>query len=593
LRYPLSDSPEETRNGGPTAGTKRLYSNRESKHSAYHYDENGELEDADREVHSGKRYRGSDWPLSRAIDSNQTNASSPKALTRNRNGASSPLQPRRSTSQARPSKFLEGSMNDRVSQMPPPNYVGDEDYLRGTYEEFEHDDLGNIRDRKLAKPRKHGSVAGSTGDRSDASRHSSIFRFGKSIAASFNPHNWKIWSERKHQVVETPEEKVLRERKEKAYKIYKELKYSGNFRDADVPPFFQALEHQPAASTKHDSVLEIDNSRMSHDKSRGSHDNFRMSNSDSRRSYDGYGTTPRDEKRMGRVYLEPPSLQSSGNSPGSMAESNTSPRKKAFHFKTPSLSNIRKTGSDSGSNASDLHQARRIPSRKDLQKQQKLVKRVSDLEGKLEAARRQLTQVLGEPMPSQLSTPSSRIGRSRFVPGALSTLPSERLLSGYVSTDVDADDDYNEDHAFEIGKAVTSDHKEPVISGARADGFKDVQPKPIKENFDVLELFSDKHIWLQERQKPWSLCHDSQDGTLTFVGKDAPSTLSLKSSSMLRVEYEDAGNHIIVHKSKENNFDGSSRMLLLFGDSNQKEAFVRRMRSSNPVIKLNLKSTLV
>jgi hypothetical protein len=145
----LSDSPEETRNGGPTAGTKRLYSNRESKHSAYHYDENGELEDADRELHSGKRYRGSDWPLSRPIDPNPSNASSPKALTRNRNGASSPLQPRRSTSLARPSKFLEGSMNDRVSQMPPPNYVGDEEYLRGTYEEYEHDDLGNITDLTL------------------------------------------------------------------------------------------------------------------------------------------------------------------------------------------------------------------------------------------------------------------------------------------------------------------------------------------------------------------------------------------------------------------------------------------------------------
>ena len=80
-------------------------------------------------------------------------------------------------------------------------------------------------------------------------------------------------------------------------------------------------------------------------------------------------------------------------------------------------------GSDNGSNApssGDNHHARRAPSRKDLQKQQRLIKRVSDLEDKLQAAHRQLEEAMNEPV---LSQPYPRVGRSRFVPGALSTLP--------------------------------------------------------------------------------------------------------------------------------------------------------------------------
>ncbi|OOG00851.1 hypothetical protein ASPCADRAFT_202677 [Aspergillus carbonarius ITEM 5010] len=77
---------------------------------------------------------------------------------------------------------------------------------------------------------------------------------------------------------------------------------------------------------------------------------------------------------------------------------------------------------------------RRQKSRKELQRQAKLMKRVSDLEIKLDRARRELRALVGEeevlaPTP-YLEKPYSR----KFVPGALPSLPSERLLyNGVVS----------------------------------------------------------------------------------------------------------------------------------------------------------------
>lgn len=319
-------------------------------------------------------------------------------------------------------------MNDRVSNKPPSPYLEDEDEFLSQYD---------------AGVGSRGSVLSSRAD----SNRNSIFRFGKSLAASFNPTNWKIWSKEKHaeQDEEAVQSRALKERQEKAERIYRELKESGRFRDAAhisqnvYQPTQPSLDKK--SSGKHDSGIE-----------------FGENESNPRYSKE----MTREDKRMGRVYLDPPLFQqpTRGYSPasnvsGSVARSDTSsPSKQSFtfkkgtlsningHFKKPSLSNIKKSflgesrESLSYSSTTDLHrQARRIPSRKDLQKQQKLVKRVSDLEGKLEAARRQLSAAIGEPVPPLPADPVERFTRPRFVPGALASLPSERLLSGYVDPD--------------------------------------------------------------------------------------------------------------------------------------------------------------
>jgi hypothetical protein len=350
-------------------------------------------------------------------------------------------------------------MNDRVSKKPPVPYIGGEDELGDAYDATDRTDY---RGRKLAQPARfthhpNASIAGT--DRSEASRHSSIFRFGKSLASTFNPSKWKIWS--KQQQPQSPEDeetaqlRALREQKEKAERIYRELKDSGHFRDSTIgAPLFKSFEEKDNLPAKHGSTVELGDKAGS---------NARASREMSR-----------EDKRRGMIFLDPPKLPNRDPSPaasnfsGSAVQSNPSTPNRPFHFKKASLSNIKKVliGENVSETGNEPHQARRIPSRKDLQKQQKLVKRVSDLEGKLEAARRQLSEVIGEPVPPITSSDvPQRVGRPRFIPGALSTLPSERLLTGYVEggfSDNEADND--------IGKAITADDAKgtaPFMSGAR------------------------------------------------------------------------------------------------------------------------------
>lgn len=349
-------------------------------------------------------------------------------------------------------------MNDRVSHKPPTTYIGEEEF-RERYER----EKGDTRGGKMARPKTfthhpNTSTIGSSADRSEMSRHSGIFRFGKSLAASFNPSNWKIFSKAQEEIEESSQQKILRERREKAESMYQELKKSGHFRDSTFgPSLFQHQEEKEPMPTKHDSGVE-----------------FGQRRSTSRLSAE----TSREEKRMGRVFLEPPQVPTGGESYFSQSPASTtqeSARKAKFHFKKPSLSNIRKSISENASDApstSDNHQARRVPSRKDLQKQQKLVKRVSDLEGKLEAARRQLAQAMDEPVPSG---PPPRVGRQHFMPGAMPSLPSERLLSGYVKSEDGMSESVS---VSQIGKAVTMD--EPVMSGGRFDSEQPEMDQPTR-----------------------------------------------------------------------------------------------------------------
>ncbi|KAL2066561.1 hypothetical protein VTL71DRAFT_2632 [Oculimacula yallundae] len=449
----------------PKPGTKRLFSNRESRQLAS--SENAELntQTADGESHSDKRHRSSDWPLPNP----NTNPSPSSASSRHRihthktpQSPSSSSHRSRARSSVRPSKFVEGSMNDRVSQMPPVPYLEPEDEFLSEYNTAGCGEGG--RGRKLTRSRifthhPNTSVAESSTNQSDASRSSSLFRFGKSIAASFNPTNWKFWSKEHEQQAEEEDEeaaqlRVLKERREKAERIYQELKESGHFRDSAVGPRLFAPASERKAG-KHDSGIDFGDLDM---------------------SSSGRGSSSIEEKRNGRVFLEPPQSKYAqrGQSPasnyeGSVAQSNTStPRN--FTFKKPSLANLRRgslsniksafVGDSSTSVNDQQHQARRIPSRKDLHKQQKLVKRVSNLEERLKQARQQLAVALNEPLPSAPASASgtptsqapSRVSRNRFVPGALSSLPSERLLSGYVSSEAE-----DGEMGRGIGQAVSTD----------------------------------------------------------------------------------------------------------------------------------------
>ncbi|RDL38239.1 uncharacterized protein BP5553_02579 [Venustampulla echinocandica] len=494
------------------AGTKRLFSNRASRlpvDSEDHGENYGGDTYEDEEVHSEKRRRPSDWPLSNTSPASTAQARQP-LRSRSRNTPNSPNFRRRSSSQARPSKFVEGSMNDRASMKPPMPYIGTEQQFIDGLDEHRQNENRWSKTRKYTH-HANASLVESTADRSEISRHSGIFRFGKSIASSFNPSNWKIWSKPQPAVVvdeeEIAQQRILRERQEAAERIYQELKQAGHFKAAT--PRANRPQLQEPGQEQQREMESQKNSPAKHDSGVDFYDQS---------AYPAVDIS-REEKRKGTVFLEPPSFPSTqhrGESPaasfcGSAPRStNSSPSKQSFSLKRASFSNIKKAfTNDSVTNLheTEFRQARRIPSRKDLQKQQKLVKRVSDLEGKLEAARRQLTESLAEPVPSQ-PMPPARIGRPRFVPGALSTLPSERLLSGYVSSEADA----SEGEAFyDIGRAVTVDQPKKdvgVMPGKRADsehrepsqlpitGMADwnVKPLPCPPKEEVMQSVEDDEI---------------------------------------------------------------------------------------------------
>ncbi|KAN0110232.1 hypothetical protein V8E51_006619 [Hyaloscypha variabilis] len=437
------------------AGTKRSFSNRDSKlpDDTENYGENAKREASDEVLHSGKRQRSSGWPLPNTGSSNTGSSRSP---LQHRKTPNSPSSPRRPVSQARSSRFVEGSMNDRTSQKPPTTYIGTEEELRS---KFDYDEQEDARGRKHARPRKftnrgNSSMAASSVADTEGSRHSSIFRFGKSLAATFNPNNWKIWSKQQSLVEEeeTAHMQTLRERQQKAEKMYKELKEAGHFRGRSVGP----RDRQPSSGpevlhSKHDSGIEFAGPETG-----SRHASREMS---------------REDKRKGRVFMEAPKIycdprdESPASLTGPVPPSIVStPMRQSFNFKKPSLSNIKKALMNENVPDDTQYQrpVPRVPSRKDMQKQQKLVKRVSDLEGKLEAARRQLSEALNEPIPDQ---PFSKTGRSRFVPGALASLPSERLLSGYVSSDQGFSDSESQ---IGVGRAVTLDDvKENEVVGMK------------------------------------------------------------------------------------------------------------------------------
>jgi hypothetical protein len=387
-------------------------------------------DDGDYDSRVEKRSRTSDWPL-RSITTGNEAPSRPRVALRDRyDTLNSASPPRRASVKPRPSRFVEGSMNDRASQKPHPSYIDDSEQPREQFE-AEQNLYGDTQKKTQLNGFTHHtnrSVALSVAnDKLEVSRPSGIFRFGKSVAAAFNPLTWKIWS--KQQEEDIQEKRMLRERHEKAEKIYKELKRAGRLRGSTYETHFD-IQDKSTPLNKHDSGVDLE------------HHAFRIDTT--HRTGSRTVETRIEEKRYGRIFLDPSSIGSVARSENPASELSSPLRNSSSQYREPTL--------QAGETSDSPQALRRLPSRKDLQKQQKLVKRVSDLEGKLEAARRQLAEALGEPVPAQ----AARIGRSRFTPGTLASLPSEHLLSVYTAPESDLG---GAGTAVGVGRAVLIDNQ--------------------------------------------------------------------------------------------------------------------------------------
>lgn len=385
---------------------------------------------------ASKRMRKEEWPLT-----NSHNATEPA-----RRKSPSLDQKRRSHSSPRPSRFLEGSMNDKISRQPPSLYTREEQAME-RYTSANMEDVDMAYDAGI-----------------ESNKSSGMFRFGKAIASAFNSVNvWQgfngIWKEREKENQAKPEKDIL---KAKAELKYAELKKSGYKGTQNAPA---RRESQEVPAIKYQDT--DDSSRSSFRDSGVDVDGYRSSSD--RKNSDQFITSTES--------LMPPSSLTAGHRSASPFSDASSGRRSSFRFHKPSLEGLKRVKSqvhlpsikrhaeDAPSEPSiEANQVagpglRREASKKDIAKHYKLVKKVSDLENKLEVARRELELSVQDAPP--VPNLPAHIGRKRFVPGALPSLPSERLMTPQTHKDYEAVNRSNEQAAENVGMyntATTTDN---------------------------------------------------------------------------------------------------------------------------------------
>lgn len=315
-------------------------------------------------------------------------------------------------------------MNDKVSQRPPSPYTKDEEAMEKYVKSqgLEHSDTDTTYSAGI-----------------EPMKHSGMFRFSKVIVNTFNRANiWQgingIWKEKEKENKIVPEKNVLQERQAKAIEAYAELKKSG-FKGTKTGLVQREFKGIPAIKFE--------------DAENESQESFRDSGID----VDGYRSSTERKSSSQTMDLDEslklPPLTNSKRRSASPFSNPSSGRKSSLHFRKPSFQNLKKVKSqirlpsakksieapfspslerDDAMTASLTGPGlRRQPSKKDISRQSKLTKKVSDLENKLSIARQELelSMSTAPPVPDL----PTYLGRKAFVPGGLSSLPSERNMT--------------------------------------------------------------------------------------------------------------------------------------------------------------------
>jgi hypothetical protein len=389
----------------------------------------------------------------------------------------------------RESRFQEGSLTDKPSNQPPTAFT-----------RFSRTDSGNIQlvddlmdDYHNGMPSPHRSVEIDIGrekaqiaqpttvvpthSASTDENNGFFFRVGRSLAASLHPvRMWKqVYQEtheelRQKNIAEFERKRVL---KEEAERRYAQMKASGQFEPRHVSRTSAAdsnitlrdsgvifasgtpsLEHKRATSHGSQLTFPTDNANY-------------ISESEAREHAPSAAKTFRS-----RLSFKRPSLQNLRfDLKRTKSEYNLAAAANSQRDSSSSASPVKTEFGDSA--------LKKSQSKIDMRKQYKLSKRVSNLESKLQLARKELDDALVEasPMPKlgnkyERFTPYSTIKRPTFIPGKLESLPSERLLDpSHFNFEVDEVDQVMEHRA----KAVTD-----LESGSR-------ERQPLK-GVDLMDL---------------------------------------------------------------------------------------------------------
>lgn len=386
----------------------------------------------------------------------------------------------------RESKFQEGSLTDKPSARPPTAFT-----------RFTRTDSGNIHlvdelmnDYHNGMPSPHRSVeidneqqkaqqiaqptsAIQPQPESTDENNSFFFRFGRSLAASFHPvRMWKqVWEETTEELRQKNLAELERKRalKEEAERRYAQMKASGQLQ----PRVVSRASVAESDVTIRDSgvILASGTPTFGHrrDASDGSTlvpptiDVSTASDSDARDAAPKVAKTFRS-----RLSFKRPSLQNLRfDLKRTKSEFNIGAAANAHRESSSSVSPVKAEIGDSA--------LKKSHSKIDMRKQYKLSKRVSNLETKLQLARRELDEALvqASPMPKlgnkyERFTPNSTLTRSTFIPGRLETLPSERLLD---PSQYDLESEASEQVIDQRAKAADAEtaSTEPVQGGDLMD----------------------------------------------------------------------------------------------------------------------------
>lgn len=305
-------------------------------------------------------------------------------------------------------------MNDKVSQRPPSLYIREEEAM-DQYTSANMEDVDMVFDAGI-----------------ESNRSSGMFRFGKVLANALNSVNvWHglngIRKEKDKENQAKPEKDVLKAKAELKYAELKKSGYKGTQNaplrpeSQEVPPIKHKITDDSRRTSFRDSGVDLSGYRSSLD----------------RKDSDKVITSTES-------LMAPPPLVTGRRSASPFSDA-SSGRRSSLHFHKPSLEGLKRVKSqihlpsikrhaEDASSAPSIETSdaagpglRREVSKKDIARQYKLSKKVSDLENKLEAARRELELSIQEAPP--VPDLPAHNGRKRFVPGALASLPSERLLT--------------------------------------------------------------------------------------------------------------------------------------------------------------------
>ncbi|KAL8815013.1 MAG: hypothetical protein Q9223_005815 [Gallowayella weberi] len=468
-----------------------------------------------------KRSRAADWPL-RSTDESTSSV----VVHRQKHKESlSPGQRRSLGRTSRSSKFLEGSMNDRVSKKPPSIYLQDEAAMEHYHDQVSFRQLDSQGSSGLDEDKTYCDAGIET------SKPSGMYRFGKALASAFNPVNvWqgingylKVKEEQK-----IPDKNILDERKIKAERAYAEMKKNG-FKGTQ--PF--AIRGSSIDGSGFSDRTSQDHSIDSPCRDSGIHFDEALTSIHPKKNAQSYPMGSED------MLIATSLLQSRrAASPIAPAENG---RRTSLNLRRPSFPNLKKvkshiqlptakrktanavSASPSSQLTSDWSTGQglsRQPSKKDIAKQRKLSKQVSDLESKLQRARRDLEISRGW-TPEVPMIPKS--GRKPFKPGALPSLPSESFLnSTEESLPAESDPEWKPS-ASRKSREQISTPKKSAMKGATAKTLQSKGPSKGQDSTPTGSVKKKRKLsgeWVSNRSyKPGQSTDNGSDSDLAVSAK--------------------------------------------------------------------------